>query len=301
MSVTIFKEIILLSIIVVLLLIIQTNRNRMNKQQKVIEKLKSEINRLEENTNIKNEMFVRVSHDLRTPLGNMIMLLELLKSNINNKDKINKYIKRLENSSQYLLGLSNNIVDMRRIELGDIQLINEKINIKEVVSDCCAMLEEKIKTKNINFIKKFNKVRHLHLVGDKLRLKQIFMNILVNAINHTPDGGKIIFSAQEFKNNAYDKENNKICIEFKISDNGEGMSTEFLEHIWEAYSKDNTSCFKNIGTGLGMAITKQYVNLMGGEIYVKSEIGVGSVFTIKLAFEEVENGNLKKKKIEKIA
>jgi signal transduction histidine kinase len=239
---------------------------------------------------------------MRTPLGNIIMLLDLMKTNTNDRDKLIKYLNKLDNPAQYLLGLSNDIVNMKKIEMGNVEIVNEDINIRKVILDSFAMIEEKLKEKNIKFSKNIEKLKHTNLIGDKLRLKQIFINILVNAINHTSEGGKITFSAKEIKR-TQDVEHgiSKVNVEFKISDNGEGMNTEFLEHIWEAYSKDNTSCFKNVGTGLGMAITKQYINLMNGNIEVKSEIGVGSIFIINLTFQESINTKLDTKKIKKIA
>ena len=251
---------------------------------------------------IKNEMFVRVSHDMRTPMSNIIMLLDLIKANVNDKEKIIKYLKKLDNPARYLLGLSNDIIDMRKIEIGDIEIVNENINVKNVILDCFSMIEDKLKSKDIKFSRNIDRIKHTNLIGDELRLKQVFINILVNAINHTSEGGKITFSAKEVKRfKDIETESAKVSIEFKISDNGEGMNTEFLEHIWEAYSKDNNTCFKNVGTGLGMAITKEYVNLMNGKIDVKSEIGVGSIFTINLTFDENTKINAKKKIVEKIA
>ncbi len=302
MNILIFKEIILFSLVLVLILIINRYRKLLNEQKIQNRILKDEMKKMKECTALKNEMFVRVSHDMRTPVSNIIMLLDLMKNNANDKEKIVKYLNKLDNPAQYLLGLSNDIVNMRKIEMGDIEIVDENINIKKVISDCFSMIEDRVKVKNIKLSKNIDKIKHVNLVGDKLRLKQIFINILVNAINHTSEGGKITFAAREVK---YIKDvedgKNKVSIEFKISDNGEGMKTEFLKHIWEAYSKDNTSCFKNVGTGLGMAITKQYINLMNGKIDVKSEIGVGSVFIINLTFEENVNNKSNLKSIEKIA
>lgn len=302
MNILVLKEIILFSLIIILILIIIRYRNLLNEQKMQNKRLKDEMKKIKECTRLKNEIFVRVSHDMRTPLGNIIMLLDLMKTNTNDRDKLIKYLNKLDNPAQYLLGLSNDIVNMKKIEMGNVEIVNEDINIRKVILDSFAMIEEKLKEKNIKFSKNIEKLKHTNLIGDKLRLKQIFINILVNAINHTSEGGKITFSAKEIKR-TQDVEHgiSKVNVEFKISDNGEGMNTEFLEHIWEAYSKDNTSCFKNVGTGLGMAITKQYINLMNGNIEVKSEIGVGSIFIINLTFQESINTKLDTKKIKKIA
>ena len=300
MNMEIFKEIILFGIIAFLSLTLNKYRNLLRKQKERNKILKDEINKINESTVIKNEMIIRVSHDMRTPISNIIMLLDLMKNNVNDKEKIVKYLKKIENPAQYLLGLSNDIVDMRKIEMGDIELVDENINMKNVILDSFSMVEDKMKAKGIKFSRNIDRIKHTSLIGDNLRLKQIFINILVNAINHTPEGGKITFSAKEVKR-IVENGNAKVSIEFKISDNGEGMNTEFLEHIWEAYSKDNNSCFKNIGTGLGMAITKQYINLMDGKITVRSEIGAGSVFTINLTFNESIKIDPKKKLVGKIA
>lgn len=302
MNVTIFNEMILFSLIVILFLIVSLYRKLLKEQKQLNNILQDEIKKIKESTEAKNEMLVRVSHDMRTPISNMIMMLDVTKNSVNDREKLLKYIKRLENSAKYLLGLSNDILNMRKVEMGKIEIVNENINIRNVILDCFSIVEDKLKVKNIKLTRNIDKIKHVNLIGDNLRLKQVFINILVNAINHTSDNGKITFSAKETKR-IVDSENKlaKVCIEFKISDNGEGMKKEFLEHIWEAYSVDNTSCFKNIGTGLGMAITKEYIDLMNGKIDVKSEIGVGSVFIINLTFDEIVKVDNKKKIVEKIA
>lgn len=240
------------------------------------------------------DIFAEISHDIRTPISNIICLSKIIKDNLNNEEKVTKYLNKIDSSAKYLLGLSNDILNMRKLEKGNIQLNNEAINIKDVLLSCFSIVENKMYEREIKFSKNIDKIKHRYVYGDELRLHQIFTNILSNAINHTPKGGKITFEAKEI---SYEEE--IVGIQFKISDNGEGMNKEFLKHIWEAYARDENSYSQKDSTGLGLAITKQYVSLMDGSIDVDSQIGKGSTFIIKIKFnvsDENKNINSKSKK-----
>lgn len=226
------------------------------------------------------DTFAQISHDIRTPISNIIYMSKVIKDNLENKERAWKYLIKIEDSAKYLLGLSNDILNMRKLETGKIELNKESINIKEVIKSTISIVENKMNEKEIKFSKNIDKIKHIYVFGDELRLNQVFTNILSNAITHTPQRGKITFCAKETN-----LENDKVEIQFKISDNGEGMNKEFLEHIWEAYARDENSFSQKDSNGLGLAITKQYINLMNGEITVASEIGKGSTFLIKIKFD----------------
>lgn len=225
------------------------------------------------------DIFAKISHDIRTPISNIICLSKIIKDNINNEQKVIKYLTKIDSSAKYLLGLSNDVLNMRKLETGNIQLSNEVINIKDVLLSCFSIVENKMQEKEIKFSKNIGKIKHKCVYGDELRLHQVFINILSNAINHTQKGGKIVFEAKEIN-----CEEEIVEIQFKISDNGEGMNKEFLKHIWEAYAIDKNSYSQKDSSGLGLAITKQYVTLMKGSIEVSSKIGKGSTFVIKIKF-----------------
>lgn len=240
------------------------------------------------------DIFSEISHDIRTPISNIICLSKIIKDNLENKEKVTKYLTKIDGSAKYLLGLSNDVLNMRKLETGKIELNKEAINIKEVFLSCFSIVENKMNAKEIKFAKNIDKIKHFQVLGDELRLHQIFTNILSNAITHTQKGGKITFYAKETN-----CENDKVEIQFRITDNGEGMNKEFLEHIWEAYARDENSYCQKDSNGLGMAITKQYVNLMNGEINVRSEVGKGTTFIIKIKFDINYENNNKKEKINK--
>ena len=257
-------------------------------EQKNNELIEENKNIMKSNETIK-DIFAEISHDIRTPISNIICLSKIIKDNFENKEKVIKYMTKIDGSAKYLLGLSNDVLNMRKLETGKIELNKEAINLKDVITSCFSIVENKMSEKEIKFNKNISKIKHRNVFGDELRLHQIFTNILSNAITHTPKGGKITFQAKEIS-----LVNDKVEIEFKISDNGEGMKQEFLEHIWEAYARDENSYSQKDSSGLGLAITKQYVNLMNGEINVESEISRGSTFTIKIKFDiNYENNKIR--------
>lgn len=248
---------------------------------------------IKSNESIK-DIFAEISHDIRTPISNIICLSRIIKDNLNNEEKVIKYLTKIDGSAKYLLGLSNDVLNMRKLEKGNIELNNEAINIKDVMLSCFSIVENKMYEKEIKFSKNIDKLKHIYLYGDELRLHQVFTNILSNAINHTPKGGKITFQAKELY-----YEEDKVEVQFKISDNGEGMRKEFLKHIWEAYARDENSYSQKDSTGLGLAITKQYVTLMNGTIDVESKIGQGSTFIVRIKFDVNHDNNKKKEKLKK--
>ena len=167
---------------------------------------------------------------------------------------------------------------MSRIESGKTVIAQDPINIRTVTANCCSIIRGQMENRDLELIAEEGAIVHPWLIGDELRIRQILINILGNAVKFTPDHGKIWFRVNE---TASDK--NAATIRFEIQDTGMGMSQEFLGKIWDAFSQaDNGARSKYKGTGLGMAITKQFVDLMGGTITVQSEINVGSTFVVDL-------------------
>lgn len=288
-------------LIIIMLFMVIYQFVKIKRYNCIIIELKEKNDRLkEENENIIKstesikDIFAEISHDIRTPISNIICLSKIIKDNLNNEEKVVKYLTKIDGSAKYLLALSNDVLNKRKLEKGNIELNNEAINIKDVILSCFSIVENKMHEKEIKFSKNIDKLKHIYLYGDELRLHQVFTNILSNAINHTQKGGKITFQAKE---TYYEEE--KVEIKFKISDNGEGMNKEFLKHIWEAYARDENSYSQKDSTGLGLAITKQYVSLMNGEIDVESKIGQGSTFIIKIKFDVNHANNKKREKLKK--
>ncbi len=245
--------------------------------------LKNKKEEMEKTDEALKQVFAEISHDIRAPISNIICLSKIMQENINNKEKIIKYLNKVDDSAKYLLGLSNDILNIRKLETGNISLKNEEIDLKDVLNRCFSIVENKIHEKRIKFSKNITKLKHIHVYGDELILHRIFTNILTNSINHTPKGGKITFHAKEIETL-----DNKIEVQFKISDNGEGMNKEFLTHMWEAYTRDENSISRRDSTGLGLAITRKCVNLIDGIVEVESQLGKGSTFIIKIKFDIVK-------------
>jgi CheY-like chemotaxis protein len=173
---------------------------------------------------------------------------------------------------------------MSRIESGRVEMAKKPMNINTLIDNCASIIEGQLLTRILTLNIDARDLKHTSLIGDELRLRQIFINILGNAVKFTPDGGTIIFHAEEIS-----VEGKTVVYRFEFEDDGIGMSEEFQEHIFEAFSQeDGGSRTTYVGTGLGMSITKQFVEMMGGTITVKSKLSEGSTFTVEIPFEYVE-------------
>lgn len=278
-------EIAIMIVILMFLIIYQSFKIKEYKKQIRILKdekanLEKEREKIEKTGELLKQVFAEISHDIRAPISNIICLSKIMKENISNKEKVIRYLNKIDNSAQYLLRLSNDILNIRKLETNNFNLKNEKIDLKDTLNRCFSIVENKMHEKRIKFSKNITKLKHTYVYGDELILHRIFTNILTNSINHTSKGGKISFQAKEIS-----VLENKVEVQFKISDNGEGMNKEFLTHMWEAYKKDENSISQRDSTGLGLAITKKCVDLMDGSIDVESQVGQGSQFIIKVKFD----------------
>lgn len=223
-----------------------------------------------------------MSHDIRTPMNAIVGFTALAASHIDNKEQVQDYLGRITVSSQHLLSLINDVLDMSRIESGKVTIQEADVHLPEVIHDLRTIILPSIESKQQELFIDTQDVMHEDIVTDKLRLNQILLNILSNAIKFTPAGGTITFRVIE-KPSQDDKLAN---FEFRIKDNGIGMSEEFQKSIFVAFSREQTSTVSGIqGTGLGMAITKNIVDMMGGNITVHSAEGKGSEFIVELPFK----------------
>ena len=227
-----------------------------------------------------------MSHDIRTPMNAIVGFTALAQTHIENQEMVQDYLGKISTSSTHLLSLINDILDMSRIESGTVRLQETDVHIPDLLHDLRIMIQSLVKAKNQNLFIDTQDVVHEDVVTDKLRLNQILLNIVGNAIKFTQTGGDIIIRLVErpcsLKNYA--------TYEFSVKDNGIGMSKEFLGHIFETFTREHSATVSGIqGTGLGMAITKNIVDMMGGDIKVESEVGKGSVFTVTLNMQ-IGNG-----------
>ena len=229
----------------------------------------------------KREFLFNMSHDIRTPMNAIIGFTSLAATHIDNREQVLDYLKKISTSSQHLLSLINDVLDMSRIESGKVKIDEKAVHLPDLVHDVRSIIQPNVSAKRLSLFIDTIDVENEDIITDPLRLNQILLNILSNAIKFTPTGGMISIRIAQ-KNGA---PKGRGCYEFRIKDNGIGMSEEFQKHIFEAFSREESSTVSGIqGTGLGMSITKNIVDLMGGTIAIESEPGKGSEFIVDLCF-----------------
>lgn len=229
-----------------------------------------------------------MSHDIRTPMNAIIGFTLLAATHIDEKERLKDYLSKIMTSSNHLLSLINDVLDMSRIESGKVKIEESPCSIPIVMHDLRNILQTDIKAKRLDFFIDTVDVVDENVICDKLRLNQILLNCMSNAMKYTKAGGTVGFRIIQ-KGHAPE---GFADYDFVVKDNGIGMSEEFAEHIFEPFTREETSTVSRIpGTGLGMAITKNIVDMMGGTIKVKSELGVGSEFTISLRFKTTQQNS----------
>lgn len=227
----------------------------------------------------KSNFLSNMSHDIRTPMNAIIGFSALLAKEAEKPDKVREYIRKIMVSGQHLLGLINDVLDMSKIESGQTQLHIESFKLSDFFEEMSAIVSSQAKSKQQTFEMRCEGRMPENVCGDRLRLNQIVLNLLSNAIKYTPMGGRIDLIAQA----SAGKLNNCMHLKIVVKDTGIGMDEEFLKHIFEPFSRANTTQVHSIqGTGLGMTITKNLIDLMGGVISIESELNKGSTFTVDL-------------------
>ena len=229
----------------------------------------------------KREFLFNMSHDIRTPMNAIIGFTSLAATHIDNREQVLDYLKKISTSSQHLLSLINDVLDMSRIESGKVKIEEKAVHLPDLVHDVRSIIQPNVAAKRLSLFIDTMDIEDEDIITDPLRLNQILLNILSNAIKFTPTGGMISIRIAQ-KNGA---PKGCVCYEFRIKDNGIGMSEEFQKHIFEEFSREESSTVSGIqGTGLGMSITKNIVDLMGGTIALTSEPGKGTEFIVTLCF-----------------
>lgn len=238
----------------------------------------------------KTVFFSHMSHDIRTPINGIMGMTEIAAKNVNDPDKVKECLDKITFTSKHLLSLLNDVLDMSRIESGKLNIENKPFCMNDLISGCYDVVSSQASEKNINVECNFEMPQNLRLIGDELHIRQVIINILGNAVKFTRRGGEIIFSVRT--EDIGDDECNATII---VSDNGIGMSREFLDRIFDPFSQesDNGRSEYN-GTGLGMAIVKQLLNQMNGTINVESAPGEGSTFTVRIRVEKDTTIDVKK-------
>ncbi len=234
----------------------------------------------------KSVFLSNMSHDIRTPMNAIVGFTSLAMKHIDNRDRMEEYLKKIMTSGNHLLSLINDVLDMSRIESGKIRLEEKACSLPEILHGICNIVQADVHAKQLELHVDTMDIRNEDIFCDKLRLNQVLLNLLGNAVKYTGAGGAINMRITE-KAGAPE---GYATYEFSIKDNGVGMSAEFVEHIFEPFEREMNSTVSGIqGTGLGMAITKNIVDMMNGTIEVESEPGEGSTFTVSFTFQIREN------------
>lgn len=229
----------------------------------------------------KTQFLNNMSHDIRTPMNAIIGFTSLAASHIDNKEKVKEYLRKIGTSSEHLLSLINDVLDMSRIESGKVKIDEKPLHLPDLLHDIRTIIQPTVSSKQLDFLIDTVDVADEDVIADKLRLTQVLLNILSNGVKFNKTGGLISLRVKQAKKAP------KGCAQyhFIIRDTGIGISKDFQEHIFESFSRAETATVSGIqGTGLGLAITKKIVDMMGGTITLKSEEGVGSEFDVCLTF-----------------
>ena len=239
--------------------------------------------------NAKSDFLSKMSHDIRTPMNAIIGMTAIAEAHIEDRERVSDSLNKIDSASRHLLGLINEVLDMSKIESGKMSLNSEAFNLSEMINNLMVIMQPQIIEHSHEVSVNVEKLEHEKVIGDALRLQQCFVNIMGNAIKYTPDGGKIGLEVREKES----KQQNIGCYEFVFSDNGIGMSKDYIEHIFEPFTREEDDRTSKIqGTGLGMTITKSIVTMMDGDIKVESEPGKGSRFTVTVCLKLQETNKI---------
>ncbi|MBD5162628.1 MAG: response regulator [Oscillibacter sp.] len=249
------------------------------KERKTQDNLAEALHMAQAANDAKSAFLSSVSHDIRTPMNAILGFLALMRDEVNNPDTVMEYNKRIDAASQHLLGLINDVLDMNKIESGSTTLNISEMDLADVISEINSIIRPQSNARSQTFDIFASHMKYEHLMGDKMRINQILINLLSNAVKYTPENGAIQLRVEELPQVV----DNYSRVRFTVSDNGLGMSEDYLKVIFEPFTREETNITHEIqGTGLGMAITKSLVDLMGGTINVESKLGGGSTFTVEL-------------------
>ncbi|WP_455946821.1 transporter substrate-binding domain-containing protein [Eubacterium ramulus] len=267
-----------------------------NDTQKLNDKLEIALKKAEDASLAKTRFLNNMSHDIRTPMNVILGYAQLMEDELKGKDmpETSEHLEKLKQSGNLLLSIINNVLDMAKIESGKMEINENYGRLGAIRQSLFEIFEDEAKKKNLALHYTIN-VEHEHILTDTTKVKEIFVNILGNAIKYTPPGGSVIMSVDELPCN----EPGYIIVRNRVSDTGIGMSEDFLTEIFEAFTREqNTTKSKIAGTGLGMSIVKKYVDLLGGTIEVESELGKGSTFTVTLKHKIADESYYVKKHLE---
>ena len=292
-----------LSIISIILVLLQKARKAeavaklaANDTQKLNDKLEIALKKAETASLAKTRFLNNMSHDIRTPMNAILGYAQLMEDELKGKDlpETSEHLKKLQQSGSLLLSIINNVLDMAQIESGKMEIDENYARIEDIRQTLFEIFEDEAKKKNLELHYTIN-IEHEHILTDITKVKEIFVNILSNAIKYTPSGGSVMLNIDEL---ACD-EPGYMIVRTSVSDTGIGMSRDYLTKIFDAFTRErNTTKSKITGSGLGMSIVKKYVDLLGGTIEVESELGKGSTFTVTLKYRIADESYYEKNQAE---
>lgn len=255
------------------------------KEEKNQQALREACEAAERANAAKSDFMSRMSHDIRTPMNAIIGMTEIAVMHIDNRERVLDCLEKITVSSKHLLSLINEVLDMSKIESGKIELSEEEVNLSELIDNLVTIIRPSVQQNNHKLDVHIANVEHQYVLSDPVRMQQVFMNILGNSVKYTPNGGQLALEVYEKPSDM----DGYGCYEFVFTDNGMGMSKEFLEKLFEPFSREGDSRVNKIeGTGLGMAIARSIARKMNGDIIVESELGKGSCFTVQLSLKLVD-------------
>ncbi|BDC93852.1 hybrid sensor histidine kinase/response regulator [Treponema bryantii] len=262
----------MIAVVIIIASIFRYQTHIYQKQQRTIIKTVREAN---EAIKQKQDFISNISHDIRTPMDSIIGFTELAKKNMDNPEKLADSLEKISRASDHLMNLVNEVLDISKIDSGKSVVEEEMCSIHEIIDNVCQLLQNEIDNKKLTVDLDFSMLDEDVLSCDSLRLKQILLNLISNAVKYSYEGGRIQISVIQLST----EDESRIVNEFHIRDEGCGMTPEFMEHVFEPFARDKSSPVSAEGTGLGLTIAKSLVEIMGGTIEVVSELGKGSEFT----------------------
>ncbi len=262
---------------------------RLILQEKLLENqqaLSDALKAAQEANRAKTAFLSNVSHEIRTPMNAIIGLDNIAMNDPETPEKTREYLRKIEEAAEHLLGIINDILDMSRIESGKLTITNEEFSFSKMLEAINTMFSSSCEQKGLDYQCRINGEVDDYYIGDNMKLRQVMINLLGNAVKFTPEGGKVELDVERKA-----KYEGKSVLEFKVCDNGIGISEDFLPHIFESFAQEDSSNTNKYGSsGLGLAITKNIVEMMNGRIEVESKKGEGTTFTVTVPLNDADHG-----------
>ncbi len=284
---TVTVSVLLVASVVIAMFVLTYLRKRNNdmllsRRAMEVEMLETSAKQAEEASLAKTMFFANMSHDMRTPLNGIIGMSAIAKKHLGDTQVVADCFQKIDGASEHLLSLINNVLDMSRIESKKVEIVKEAMNVNTLIDECHSIMEGQVQSRNVNLEVKRENILHPGVLGDDMHLRQVLINLLGNAVKFTPAGGTVEFISREV---SFDGTAGTVGYEFIVKDNGIGMSPEFVKKMFEPFAREHDDSGRTPkGSGLGLSIARQLIELMGGTIGVKSEEGKGTEMTVSILF-----------------